>query len=87
MNWRDSYNNVRGTEYVKIPARDYEDHDDCLRAASDDYAAKHGLQGWDLMPGWEDARTRDFIILHVPTSHAKAFGPLPKTKTKNEVVS
>lgn len=50
---------------VRIPARQYEDHDDCLAAAAVDYAREHGLEGWDLAPRWED-NSRETILLTVP---------------------
>lgn len=50
---------------IVIDAKRYEDFDDCLSAAADDYAAKHGLEGWDLAPRWADEQ-RDEILLTVP---------------------
>lgn len=50
---------------VKIAAAKYEDHDDCLQAAANDYAKAHGLQGRDLDPKWEDEQ-REVIVLTVP---------------------
>ena len=50
---------------VVVPAAQYEDFDDCLTAAADEYAAKHDLAGWDLAPRWADNQ-RDEIILTVP---------------------
>src|SRR5690606_18243279 len=45
----------------------YEDHDDCLTAAAEDYAAEHGLDGWDLSPRWESEQ-REHIVLTVPAA-------------------
>lgn len=59
---------------IKINARRYEDHDDCLTAAADEYAAKHDLAGWDLSPRWADEQ-RNEIILTVP---AFAAGHAPR---------
>lgn len=50
---------------VRIDAKQYEDHDDCLTAAANDYAEAHDLVGWDLAPRWEDNQ-RDVIVLTVP---------------------
>ncbi len=50
---------------VRVEAKRYEDHDDCLTAAAEDYSAKHGLLGWDLAPRWDDD-DRTFIALYVP---------------------
>ncbi len=52
-------------QQITIPAAQYDDCDDCLQAAADDYAAAHGLQGWDLSPRYEDAQ-REIIVLTVP---------------------
>lgn len=57
------------SKQVKIAAAKYEDQDDCLQAAADDYAKAHGLEGWDLDPKWEDNQ-RDVIVLTVP-DHAE----------------
>lgn len=51
---------------IRINSRRYEDYDDCLTAAAEDYAAAHDLDGWDLSPRWEDEQ-RDHILLDVPT--------------------
>ena len=53
-------------EPVRIPAKRYEDEDDCLAAAEWDYQRTHDLVGWDLSPRWED-NERDVILLDVPT--------------------
>ena len=55
------------SKQVKIAAAKYEDQDDCLQAAADDYAEAHGLQGWDLAPKYEDEQ-REVIVLTVPAS-------------------
>lgn len=51
---------------VRIDAHQYENHDDCLTAAAEDYAEEHGLGGWDLDPRWENDDERDTILLSVP---------------------
>lgn len=53
------------SKQIKIAAAKYEDYDDCLQAAADDYAEAHDLAGWDLDPKWEDEQ-RNTIILTVP---------------------
>ena len=53
------------TETIRIDARRYEDHDDCLTAAAADVARERGLEGWDLSPRWADDQ-RDTILLDVP---------------------
>lgn len=50
---------------VTIRVRADEDEDDCLTAAASEYAAEHGLEGWNLDPRWEDDQ-RDGILLTVP---------------------
>lgn len=44
-------------EIIRLDASDYEDHDDCLAAAAQDYAEAHDLVGWDLLPRWDDGRS------------------------------
>jgi hypothetical protein len=54
---------------ITVPASDYADHDDCLRAAEAVYIADHpDLEGWDLDPRWADGDDgeRDEIELTVP---------------------
>jgi hypothetical protein len=53
------------TMTVRIPARQYEDEEDCLSTAASDYAREYGLVGWDLAPEWEDEQ-RETILLTVP---------------------
>jgi len=50
---------------VTVSAKSFADSDDCLQAAADAYAAKHGLTGWDLAPRWADD-SREEIVLTVP---------------------
>jgi hypothetical protein len=51
---------------ISVPARQYEDHDDCLSAAQADYIEAHPeLEGWELNPRWSDDQ-RDEILLDVP---------------------
>lgn len=51
---------------LRLPARRYEDYDDCLTAAARDAAIEHECQGWDLHPRWEDEMSRDVILVDVP---------------------
>lgn len=53
------------TTTLRIDARRYEDHDDCLAAAAADVARERGLEGWDLSPRWEDEQ-RNAILVDVP---------------------
>jgi transcriptional regulator with XRE-family HTH domain len=51
---------------IRVSSKRYEDYDDCLTAAAEDYIASHPkLEGWDLDPRWED-EDRDVILLTVP---------------------
>lgn len=59
---------------IRIDAKRYEDHDDCLRAAADEYAAAHDLEGWDLEARWEDNQ-RNAILLTVPDHVARVATP------------
>lgn len=53
---------------VKVPASQYEDHDDCLEAAVTDYVEMHPeAKGWNLHARWEDG-TRDVILIDVPVT-------------------
>lgn len=54
---------------IRIDARTYEDHDDCLSAAAADVAAERGLDGWDLNPRYEDEQ-RETILVDIPTAPA-----------------
>lgn len=52
-----------------VPAARYADSDDSLQAAAADYAAAHGLAGWDLAPRWEHGARdslRETIVLSIP---------------------
>jgi hypothetical protein len=57
------------TKEIRLAAKRYEDFDDCLQAAADDYLIQNDLdgwlEGWDLRPRWENDQ-REFIILTVP---------------------
>lgn len=56
------------TQKVRIPASQYEDHDDCLAAAAAEYVEEHpDAEGWDLNARWEDD-SRDVILLDAPTA-------------------
>ena len=51
---------------IEISAKRYEDEDDCLLAAADDYISEHPeAEGYDLSPRWQDEE-RDVILLDVP---------------------
>lgn len=53
---------------IEVDAAPYEDHDDCLQAAADDYVSDHPeAQGYDMNPRWADEETdRSTILLDVP---------------------
>ena len=52
---------------ISFQARQYEDFDDCLAAAAEDYAAKHPeAAGYDMRPRWADDDYRTVILLDVP---------------------
>lgn len=54
---------------ITVSAKQYEDHDDCLRAASDDYVSEHPeTKGYDLNPRWVGGEEgeREEITLDVP---------------------
>lgn len=50
---------------LTLPARRYQDVDDCLSAAAADTAARYHLSGWDLEPRWANA-DRTAIEVTVP---------------------
>lgn len=64
---------------ISVPAKRYEDYDDCLTAAAEDYASEHPeAEGYDLSPRWEDDE-RDVILLDVPAASGEietSFGSL-----------
>ena len=56
---------------ITVSAHQYEDYDDCLAAATDDYVATHPeAAGWDLSARWVDDN-REEIALDVPRSDAE----------------
>lgn len=52
---------------IRIDARRYTDHDDCLAAAAADAAREHNCPGYDMSPRWEDEQ-RDTILVDVPAA-------------------
>ena len=57
------------TATITVPTRLYEDHDDCLTAAAEDYIAAHPeAAGYDMSPRWDggDDGEREAILLDVP---------------------
>lgn len=59
------------TATITVPTRLYEDHDDCLTAAAEDYIAAHPeAAGYDLSPRWDggDDGEREAILLDVPVT-------------------
>lgn len=53
------------TQAIQVSAKQYENSDDSLAAAEQDYLDEHGLDGWSLNPRWLDDE-RDVIVLDVP---------------------
>lgn len=54
------------TKTITVSAKQYENHDDCLQAAADDYVSDHPeAEGYDLNPRWVDDE-REEIALDVP---------------------
>jgi hypothetical protein len=55
-------------ETISVSSKQYEDHDDCLTAAAQDYAADHGLESWQVTAKWDGGEDgeRDAILLTVP---------------------
>lgn len=59
-------NNANKPVTITVSAAQYEDHDDCLTAAAEDYISEHSdLEGYDLDARWADDQ-RDEILLTVP---------------------
>jgi len=55
---------------IRVPAKKYEDFDDCLEAAADAERERRGLYGYDLGARWEDDDLRDYILLDIPIEDA-----------------
>jgi hypothetical protein len=52
---------------IEISAKQYEDYDDCLAAATDDYVSDHTeAEGYDMDARWADESDRSIILLDVP---------------------
>lgn len=56
---------------IRVPAKKYEDFDDCLEAAADAERERRGLYGYDLSARWEDDDLRDYILLDIPIEDAE----------------
>lgn len=60
------------SKQITIESKRYEDQDDCLTAAAEEFAADHGLDSWQVKarwaeaPGHGDGTDRDHIVLTVP---------------------
>ena len=52
---------------ITVPSKKYEDHDDSLTAAAQDYARQHGLETWRVDARWTDGQ-RETITLNVPSA-------------------
>jgi hypothetical protein len=75
---------------VSVDSARYADHDDCLAAAAEEYAADHGMGGYDLEPRWDggDEGERERILLTVPawTQEATTEGCDEVTSYRQEAV-
>jgi len=49
---------------ITLPAKRFEDFDDCLSAAEDHVASLFGLEYWQVSARWEDTQ-RDKIIVEI----------------------
>jgi hypothetical protein len=52
---------------IRVNARAYEDHDDCLAAAARDVAKRCGLRGYSLDAQYADDDDREWILVTVPS--------------------
>ena len=53
---------------IEIDAAQYEDCEDCLSAAAEEYADEHPeCRGYDMAPRWRDDG-RDVILIDVPAA-------------------
>lgn len=50
---------------ITVSSKGYEDEDDCLSAAAQDYAEEHGLASWQVEARWADDANREEIVLTV----------------------
>lgn len=50
---------------IMVPAKAYEDHDDCLGAAAADISEALGLESWQVEARWSDEQERNNIIVTV----------------------
>ena len=53
--------------FFQVNAKDFENYDDCLQAAVDEYAATFELETWEVKASWEDDN-RDIIKVELPDS-------------------
>lgn len=53
--------------YVTLPAKAYEDHDNCLAAAAADVADGLSLEAWQVEAHWDNEQQRNAIIVMVPS--------------------
>jgi hypothetical protein len=57
---------------IEVDASKYEDFDDCLAAATSEYARANGLEDWQISARWLDDQ-RDVIVLTVPIVRPEGF--------------
>lgn len=53
----------RALEIARLDAADYEDNDDCRKAAVASVAADLGVEAWELTADWENPHTREGIVV------------------------
>lgn len=51
---------------IKVSSKAYEDSDDCLSAAAQDYAEEHGIERWLVEARWADDANREEIVITIP---------------------
>jgi len=51
------------TVIATIPAKDYDDHDDCLTVALADAAEDLAVEEWEIEARWNDDDTRENIVI------------------------
>lgn len=50
---------------IELPAKRYEDHDDCLAAAVADVARERGLEEWQCEARWQGGESGDREVIEV----------------------
>jgi hypothetical protein len=58
--------NMTKTTEITVSSKQYEDSDDCLSAAAQDYAEEHGIERWLVEARWADNANREEILITIP---------------------